>query len=120
MSGSWNKEDGSNAKALNYYWGMSAGVVDVIYSNNLPVETRRLVTFFEKHLKDSTFKVFEGELYDQEGNLRLESGKVLDPESIITMDWLLDNVSGRIPEYEELTDEAKLKAELQGVLKEEE
>ena len=36
------------------------------------------------------------------------------------MDWLLDNVVGRLPQYGELTDNAKLKMALQGVVKEEE
>ncbi len=35
--------------------------------------------------------------------------KLIDPEHIITMDWLLDNVVGRLPRYDELTDNAKLK-----------
>ncbi|MFR2511164.1 MAG: hypothetical protein ACLS9K_02740 [Lachnospira eligens] len=33
------------------------------------------------------------------------------------MDWLLDNVVGRLPRYDELTDNAKLKMALQGVVK---
>ena len=31
----------------------------------------------------------------------------LDPDEIIEMDWLLDNVVGRVPEYEELDDNSK-------------
>ena len=63
---------------------------------------------------------FEGELKDQQGNVRVEEGVLIDPEDIITMDWLLDNVVGRLPQYGELTDNAKLKMALQGVVKEEE
>ena len=121
MSGSWSKdEDGDNVKALNYWWGMSAGVVDLIYSESLPSATKRLVKLFEKELKEARFRVFEGELKDQQGNIRVEEGKLIDPEHIITMDWLLDNVVGRLPQYDELTDNAKLKMALQGVVKEEE
>lgn len=121
MSGSWsNDEDGDNVKALNYWWGMSAGVVDLIYSESLPSATKRLVKLFEKELKEARFRVFEGELKDQQGNIRVEEGKLIDPEHIITMDWLLDNVVGRLPRYNELTDNAKLKMALQGVVKEEE
>ena len=121
MSGSWSKdEDGDNVKALNYWWGMSAGVVDLIYSESLPSATKRLVKLFEKELKEARFRVFEGELKDQQGNIKVEEGKLIDPEHIITMDWLLDNVVGRLPQYDELTDNAKLKMALQGVVKEEE
>ena len=121
MSGSWSKdEDGDNVKALNYWWGMSAGVVDLTYSESLPSATKRLVKLFEKELKEARFRVFEGELKDQQGNIKVEEGKLIDPEHIITMDWLLDNVVGRLPRYDELTDNAKLKMALQGVVKEEE
>ena len=121
LSGSWNREqDADNVKALNYWWGMSAGVVDLIYSESLPSATKRLVKLFEKELKEARFRVFEGELKDQQGNIRVEEGKLIDPEHIITMDWLLDNVVGRLPRYDELTDNAKLKMALQGVVKEEE
>jgi basic membrane lipoprotein Med (substrate-binding protein (PBP1-ABC) superfamily) len=121
LSGSWNREqDADNVKALNYWWGMSAGVVDLIYSESLPSATKRLVKLFEKELKEARFRVFEGELKDQQGNIRVEEGVLIDPEHIITMDWLLDNVVGRLPRYDELTDNAKLKMALQGVVKEEE
>ena len=65
-------------------------------------------------------EITEGELKDQQGNIRVEEGVLIDPEHIITMDWLLDNVVGRLPRYDELTDNAKLKMALQGVIKEEE
>ena len=121
LSGSWKKEEeGDKVSALNYWWGMSAGVVDLIYSESLPSATKRLVKLFEKELKEARFRVFEGELKDQQGNIRVEEGKLIDPEHIITMDWLLDNVVGRLPRYDELTDNAKLKMALQGVVKEEE
>ena len=99
---------------------MSAGVVDLIYSESLPSATKRLVKLFETELKEARFRVFEGELKDQRGNVRVEEGVLIDPEDIITMDWLLDNVVGRLPQYGELTDNAKLKMALQGVVKEEE
>ena len=119
QNGAWDSA-GSDGVALNYWWGMSAGVVDLIYSESLPSATKRLVKLFEKELKEARFRVFEGELKDQHGNIKVEEGKLIDPEHIITMDWLLDNVVGRLPQYDELTDNAKLKMALQGVVKEEE
>ena len=119
QNGAWDSA-GSDGVALNYWWGMSAGVVDLIYSESLPSATKRLVKLFEKELKEARFRVFEGELKDQHGNIKVEEGKLIDPEHIITMDWLLDNVVGRLPRYNELTDNAKLKMALQGVVKEEE
>ncbi|MCD7735579.1 MAG: BMP family ABC transporter substrate-binding protein, partial [Lachnospiraceae bacterium] len=39
MDGIW-KYDDDTAKAINYWWGMSSGVVDVICSQNLPIGTK--------------------------------------------------------------------------------
>lgn len=121
LSGSWSHdEDGDTNRALNYWWGMSSGVIEVFCSDSLPNATKRMVKTFEEQLKSKSFKVFVGEIYDQQGNLRVEDNKLLEPEHIITMDWLLDNVEGRLPAYDELTDNAKLKVELQGIVKPEE
>lgn len=73
-----------------------------------------------KNLRKQGSECLRDELKDQYGNIKVEEGKLIDPEHIITMDWLLDNVVGRLPQYDELTDNAKLKMALQGVVKEEE
>lgn len=117
LSGSWKKEeDSDNVKALNYWWGMSAGVVDVIYSNNLPVETRRLVDLVRKDIIEGTFKPFADEMYDQNGNKMNEKGNVIEPEDVIIMDWFMDNVVGGMPDYDSLEDSAKVIVSQQGVI----
>ena len=75
---------------------------------------------FYREVWDRCMGLERAELKDQQGNIRVEEGKLIDPEHIITMDWLLDNVVGRLPRYDELTDNAKLKMALEGVVKEEE
>ena len=39
-----------------------------------------------------------------------------DPDEIIEMDWLMDNIVGRIPEYDELSEEYKLLVINQGII----
>ena len=95
---------------------MSAGVVDLIYSNNLPVETRRLVDLVRKDIIDGTFKPFADEMYDQNGNKMNEKGNVIEPEDVITMDWFMDNVVGGMPDYDSLEDSAKVIVSQQGVM----
>ena len=70
-------------------------------------------------IENGEFQIFSGELYDQEHQLRNESGGGLSPEEIIRMDWLADNVIGSIPKKEELKDKAKPVIEQQGVQKKE-
>ena len=95
---------------------MSSGVVDLICSNKVPVETRRLVELFRKVICNNEFEPFSDELYDQNRHLQNKKGHEMSPEDIITMDWLLDNVVGRVPEYEELDDNSKMLVINQGII----
>lgn len=117
MSGSWNKEeDEDNIKALNYWWGMSAGVIDVIYSSKLPTETKRIVNVFKDIISKGDFELFEGELYDQNGVQKNKEGNVLTPEQIITMNWLLENVIGEVPTTDIMEDDAENIIKAQGII----
>lgn len=116
LSGSWKNEGPSGGiRALNYWWGMSSGVIDVICSKNLPEGTKRLVNLLKDNICSGEFNPFSGILCDQEGIIRHEGDKPMDPEEIIKMNWLVDNVVGYIPTAEELTDEAKQIVALQGI-----
>lgn len=117
LSGSWKHgESQEQTKALNYWWGMSANVIELIYSNKLPVEVIRLVESFEKMICDDEFEPFAGVLKDQAGVIRNDGERELTPEDIITMDWLLDNVVGTIPDISQLEESAQLIVKEQGIV----
>lgn len=119
MSGSWAGDDPADgARALNYWWGLSSGVVDMIYSQNLSPGTKRLVEFMRRGIETSAFHPFSGILYSQDGVIQTDENHTLAPEEIITMDWLAQNVIGSIPEFEMLTDAAKQVVRLSGIKKE--
>ena len=108
INGGWKEDDASDTlQALNYWWGMSAGVIDLIHSMKLPTETQRLLEIMKSCVCTVQFHTFSGILYDQNGQQRCTHGQDLTPEEIITMDWLLDNVIGEIPTLDELIDDAK-------------
>ncbi len=116
MAGTFDgEESGKNAKALNYWWGMSAGVIDVLCSGKLPIGTQRLVKLLKENIKAGDFDPFEGVLYSQTGEVESENEGFLTPEEIIQMDWLAENVIGSIPELDELTEEARKTVLLQGI-----
>lgn len=116
LSSSWHEEEPADGtKALNYWWGLSAGVVDLIYSQNLPIGTRRLVEFLRRGIETGAFHPFAGRLYSQTGAVQEDENRTLAPEEIITMDWLAENVVGIIPDYDSLTDDAKGVVLLQGI-----
>lgn len=115
MRGSWKvEEDSVESKALNYWWGLSAGVIDVICSNNLPQDTTKLVNLMKQAITQGDFHPFTGPLTDQDGIERCPASEILTPEQIMTMDWLSDNVIGSIPTLDDLTDDARPIVELRG------
>lgn len=114
MDGTW-KNDDNTQKAINYWWGMSSGVVDVICSQNLPVGTKRLVELLKQTISSGQFNLFSGALYSQTGMVQGEDAGALTPEQVMGMDWLAENVIGEIPEIEELTDQAKPVISQQGL-----
>lgn len=106
IDGVWKYEDTSN-KAINYWWGISSGVVDVICSHNLPIGTKRLIDLLKHTICTGSVNPFYGRLYSQSG-LVAESAEAhdLSSEAIIKMDWLAENIIGTIPEADELMEQA--------------
>ncbi len=106
MDGSWNHDDTASNKAINYWWGMSAGVIDVICSRNLPIGTKRLIELLKTTITSGQFNLFTGTLYSQNGIVQPDPGYSLSPEEIVDMDWLAENIIGHIPTKDELLDSA--------------
>lgn len=108
LEGKWKYDDNpSSVKAINYWWGMSAGVVDVICSQNLPIGTKRLVELLKQTICRGEFNPFSGILYSQNGIVQDRPYGTLSPEAIVEMDWLAENVIGAIPKEDELEEDSK-------------
>lgn len=116
MSGTFKQEDeDSEAKAINYWWGLSAGVVDLIYSRKLPEGTKKLVHLVKQQIIDNEFSPFQDEIKAQGGTVKNENGYRMSPEEIMKMNWLVENVEGEIPEIDDLREEARSIVSLKGV-----
>lgn len=108
MDGTWKYDDNKDeTKAISYWWGLSADVIDVIYSQNLPIGTQKLLSMLKRAIASGEYHPFSGILYSQDGMIQSDPHKILSPEEIITMDWLADNVIGSIPKQRDLTEQAK-------------
>ena len=118
LNGTWKEEEAATgSRAINYWWGLSAGVVDLICSQDLPTSTKRLVDLLRSNICSETLIPFSGELISQDGTVMNEAGRVLTPQEIITMNWLIDNVVGSIPPITEFTEKAQKVARIQGLNK---
>ncbi len=120
LDGTWKYDDDpSTKKAINYWWGMSEGVIDVVFSKYLPIGLKRLAGLLKSSISAELFNPFSGILYSQTGIVVDDPERVLSPEEIMTMDWLAENIIGAIPKKEELKDQAKPVIEQQGIKKQE-
>ncbi len=113
MEGSYNSQE--EEKAINYWWGMSAGVIDFVCSDHLPIGVRNLVEHLKSDISRGEAHAFYGEIYSQDGKLRNHANTVMSPQQIMQMDWLVDNIVGEIPSEEVLIEEAKPVVQATGV-----
>ena len=114
LEGSWKQELRGNS-AINYWWGMNQGVVDVLCSRSLPIGTRRLVSVLRTALQAGRLDPFYGMLMDPQSQDDYEDSAPPPAEQILSMNWLSPYVQGRIPAFEELTESAQELVKLQGV-----
>lgn len=116
LSGAWTNDAASNAdRALSYYMGMSTDAIDFVCSRKVPDRVRRLADLLHDRIRAGEFQPFVGPIRDQEGTLRVNENAELSLQDIINMDYLVDNVIGRIPVIDELTPVAQTLVSLQGV-----
>lgn len=99
LNGSW---DAMGGKAVNYWWGLDSGVIDVQLAPELPEGVRALAKALKESVIYGTIQPFGFRLTDQAGTVRSDGTKALSPEQVMFMDYLLDCVDGRIPRWKEL------------------
>ena len=115
LNGHWNRTAVTqDFPTINYWWGISSGMIDIIASQNIPQQSRKLVDLMKKQIESGDFQIFSGDLYDQESNLRNQGDHILSPNEIMKMTWLADNVVGSLPKPENLNEEAAAMVRVQG------
>ena len=114
---SWKKEGATRrGEALNYWWGMSAGVLDVRLSDEVPYGQRVLVEGIRQSILTRRINPFAGELVSQGGTLVHTGPDRLSSEEIVRMRWLNENIVGRLPEQRELSQAGLEQVEVSGVI----
>lgn len=98
LSGGAEKKE----RAVNYWWGMDSGVIDVALSGNVPEGVRTLADLLTERLRKGEFDIFAQRLSAQDGSLISDGERRLSLLEILKMDKLAGSVAGHIPEYGEL------------------
>ena len=116
LSGTW-KTDAAEAgsQAINYWWGIDSGVLDVLASGSLPRGTRRLLEVLHTAVQTGALDPLQPFPEPYAASEERATKKSPSPAEILRMDTLNANVIGRIPALDELIEEAKPMVRLQGL-----
>ena len=96
-----------SSRAINYWWGMNSGVVDLRFSPDLPEGVRSLAEILRQGIRAGTIHPFQRLIRDQAGQVINDGSRDLTMEEILKMNWLCDRIDGRLPAFDELLDVAK-------------
>ena len=99
--GTW-KGDKSNPKAVNYWLGMDSGIIDVKISERLPAGIAAMANLVRRELQADNFYAYTRRILAQDGSVKNDGTRLMDPDELLKMDWLCENVVGTIPAFDEL------------------
>ena len=100
LDGTW--ADARDPEAINYWWGMDSGVIDVELSEHIPEGVRSLAQILRKGLISGRIDPFLRKLVSQDGTIKNDGTHAFSPNELLHMDWLCDNVVGSIPDFDQL------------------
>lgn len=90
LNGTW--------KPREYWGGLDDGVVGLAPMSDLvPPQTKKLVEAMKEELRNHKFRVFDGPIYDQNGNLKVPAGDTVSDADLLSMNWFVEGVIGKIP-----------------------
>lgn len=115
LDGTWDSENSSTPRAINYWWGMNSGAVDVQYAASVPTAPLQLLRLAEEHIRQGDYDPLGSELRRQDGSVAKADGVHFSAEDLIHMNWLAENVEGCIPVVDEVSPELRTLVELQGI-----
>lgn len=91
LAGTW--------KSRKYWEGLSANMVDLAPLSALCEEgTSEKVSEARSKIESGELKIFEGPLFDQEGNEKVPEGTVMTDDEVWNMAWFVKGVNGVIPQ----------------------
>lgn len=89
MDGTW--------KSQSYWEGLNAGMVSLDdLTDNCAEGTKEKVEAAQKAIMDGSLYVFEGEIKDNEGNVRVKAGEKMTDDQLTSFDWFVEGVIGSV------------------------
>ncbi len=118
FSGSWDEAGEKAQKAVNYWWGLSSGVVDVRPSEAMGESMTALALILKQGVASGAIEPFRRRIVTLDGREINDGSRSLSAEEILHIDWLCDRVRGSIPAFDELLDMSRPLVRLLGVYRE--
>jgi len=101
LAGTWDRELNTQ-RAVNHWWGMDSGVIDVKLADHLPEGMQTLAQILRQGLQNKTIDPFKRRIVTQDGTVINDGSRTLSADELMHMDWLCENVEGYIPEYDQI------------------
>jgi hypothetical protein len=96
------KDEQADGRAVNYWWGMDSGVIGIQLSDKLPEGVRTLAKLLRRGLNNGSIDPFFRKVISQNGTVKNDGSRTLDPKERLNMDWLCENVIGEIPSFDQI------------------
>jgi len=96
------KVEKGGANAVNYWLGMDSGVIGIELSDKLPAGIRSLAQLLVRCMESGKLDPFARKIIAQDGSVKNDGTKVFTPGELIHMDWLCENVVGKIPTFDQI------------------
>lgn len=88
-------EQTANGGSINYWLGLSNGLIDVSFSDELPYETHRLIDLLKNDITEKRFFIFGG-IHAKERGAKENASITMN--DLARMDFLVGNIIGKLPD----------------------
>ena len=90
LDGKWKSDE--------YYGTMADGIVGLApYGKSVSEDTKKRIEEKQQAIIDGEFEPFTGPVKDQEGKVRIPKGETATLEELLSMDYLVEGVIGKVP-----------------------
>jgi simple sugar transport system substrate-binding protein len=85
-------------EAGDTWGGLATGMVEMSpFNEAIPADVQEEARTVEAQIRSGELHPFTGPIMDQEGELRVKGGEVLSDDVLLSMDWYVEGVQGKLP-----------------------
>jgi len=85
-------------KPENLWYGLKQGVTQLApFNAAVPKNVQALVNQAKQQIIDGKKRVFDGPIYNQQGQLAVAAGETVSDKDLLVMDWYVQGIEGKIP-----------------------